>query len=105
MYKPQLRKKKKPHSGKRGLNSLHHNPDFLLLSQRSLLKTLWEKEKILVTSIFSFSHNVFYPSQNKFQFFSHIYFIVYKCFQFGPDKNFVVWYRANASSGSIIQRL
>ena len=24
---------------------------------------------MLVTSIFSFSHNVFYPSQNKFQFF------------------------------------
>ena len=32
----------------------------------SLLKTLWEKEKMLVTSIFSFSHNVFHPSQYKF---------------------------------------
>ena len=30
-------------------------------SRSSLLKTLWEKEKMLVTSIFSFSHNVFYP--------------------------------------------
>ena len=39
---------------------------------------------MLVTSIFSFSHNVFYPTQNKFQFFSHIYFVVCKCFQFGP---------------------
>ena len=28
---------------------------------------------MLVTSIFSFSHNVFYPSKNKFQFFSHVY--------------------------------
>ena len=28
---------------------------------------------MLVTSIFSFPHNVFYPSQNKFQIFSHIY--------------------------------
>ena len=29
----------------------------------------------MVTSIFSFSHNVFYPSQNEFQFFikSHVY--------------------------------
>ena len=27
---------------------------------RQLLKTLWEKEKLLVTSNFSFSHNVFY---------------------------------------------
>ena len=25
-------------------------------------KTLWEKEKMPVTSIFSFFHNVFYPS-------------------------------------------
>ena len=29
------------------------------------LKTLQEKEKMLVTSIFSISHNVFYPSQPK----------------------------------------
>ena len=35
---------------------------------RSLLKTLWEKEKMLVTSIFSFSHNVFYPSKKEFLF-------------------------------------
>ena len=31
-----------------------------------------EKKKMLVTSIFSFSHNVFYPYQIKFKFFSHI---------------------------------
>ena len=40
--------------------------------ERSLLKTLWEKENMLVTSIFSFSHNVFYPSKSKFQFLNHI---------------------------------
>ena len=28
--------------------------------ETSLLKTLWEKEKLLVTSNFSFSHSVFY---------------------------------------------
>ena len=49
------------------------------------------KEKMLVTSIFSFSHNVFYPSRNKFWFFIQIYFVVYKCFQLGQDQNFVVW--------------
>ena len=32
------------------VNSLPYNPD--------LLKTLWEKEKMLLTSIFSFSHNI-----------------------------------------------
>ena len=31
-----------------------------------LLKTLWEKGKMLVTSILSFSQNVFFPPQNKF---------------------------------------
>ena len=30
---------------------------------------MWEKEKLLVTSNFSFSHSVFYPSEN-FQPFS-----------------------------------
>ena len=29
------------------------------------MKTLWEKEKMLVTSIFSFSHNVFFSSHDK----------------------------------------
>ena len=48
------------------VNSLPHNPDFKQPRRKSLLKTLWKKEKILVTSIFSFSQNVFYPSQNKF---------------------------------------
>ena len=37
--------------------------------QRGLLKTLWEKEKMLVTSIFSFSNIEFNPSQNKYLFF------------------------------------
>ena len=35
-------------------------PWFLRVCSTSLLKTLWEKEKLLVTSNFSFSHNVFY---------------------------------------------
>jgi hypothetical protein len=35
-----------------------------------------EKQKMLVTSIFSFSHSVFYPSYNKLQFFSHVYYVV-----------------------------
>ena len=50
------------------VNSLLHNPDFKRPCIRSLLKTLWEKEKMLVTSIFSFSHNVFYPSKTNFSF-------------------------------------
>ena len=48
---------------------------------------------MLVTSIFSFSHNVFYHFQNKFQFLDSIYFVVCICFEFGPVQNFVVWER------------
>ena len=33
--------------------------------------------------IFSFSHNVFNYSQNKFQLLDYIYFVVCNCFQFG----------------------
>ena len=40
----------------------------------SLSKMLCEKEKVLVTSIFSFSHNIFYPFQNQFQHFIHVLF-------------------------------
>ena len=43
--------------------------------KRSLLKTGWEKEKMLVTSIFSFPHHVFYHFLNKLKIFSHFYFV------------------------------
>ena len=64
----------------------------MTLRQSALLKTLWEKEKMLVTSIFSFSHNVFYSSQNKFQVFSHIHSVICKVFYSGLVQNFVLWY-------------
>ena len=37
----------------------------------------------LVTSILSFSQNDFYPSQNKFQLLSQIFYGVFMCFHFG----------------------
>ena len=37
-----------------------NKPWFLRVCSTSLLKTQWEKEKLLVTSNFSFSHSVFY---------------------------------------------
>ena len=40
-------------------NPFQDKPWFLCACSRSLLKTLWEKEKLLVTSKFSFSHSVF----------------------------------------------
>ena len=44
------------------LNPFPNKPWFLRVCSTSLLRTLWKKEKLLVTSNFSFSHSVFYPS-------------------------------------------
>ena len=38
-----------------------NKPWLLRVWSTSLFKTLWEKEKLLITSNFSFSHSVFYP--------------------------------------------
>ena len=94
-------------------NPFPHNNTFWRVWERSLLKTLWEKEKMLVASIFSFSHNVFYTIKEKEKMlvasifsFSHnvfytikdrnfhlcyIYFVVCKCFEFRQGQIFVIW--------------
>ena len=41
------------------------------------------KEKMLVTNIFSFSHNVFYSIKDRNYDLCYIHFVVCKCFQFG----------------------
>ena len=41
------------------LTLYHIIPTFNETEESSILKTLWEKEKMLVTSIFSNSHNLF----------------------------------------------
>ena len=41
--------------------------------KKKSFETLWDKEKMLVTSFISFSSNVFYPSKSELQFFSNIY--------------------------------
>ena len=43
------------------VNPFPNKACFFRVYGTSLLKTLWEKEKLLVTSNFSFSHSVFYP--------------------------------------------
>ena len=48
------------------VNPYHRIPSFHDLEKEDL-KT-WEKETVLVTSIFSFSHNILYPSQKDFLF-------------------------------------
>ena len=43
-------------------NPFPNKPWFLHVGSTGLSKTLWEEEKLLVTSNFSFSHSVFYLS-------------------------------------------
>ena len=57
---------------KKTLTLSHTDPTFNDLENRSFQKTLWEKEKMLVTSIFSFSNNVFFPITEKLHHLSHI---------------------------------
>ena len=55
----------------------------LLVYRISLLKTLWEKEKLLVTSNFFFSHSVFLAFGELFAIFIKFEIVVCKLFQFG----------------------
>ena len=63
------------------------NPNFYHLCERSLLKTLCEIDKMLVTSIFSFSHNFFYHSKKKNIFISYVMFILSTVSALSLDKS------------------
>ena len=62
-------------------------PWFLRVYSTRLLKTLWEKEKLLVTSNFSFCHSVFYSLEELSSVFIKFEIVVCKLFQF------IVWER------------
>ena len=70
------------------VNPFPNKPWFLRVCSTSLLKTLWEKEKLLVTSNFSFSHSVFYPFEEVSAIFIKFVIVVCKVFQFGQVNNF-----------------
>ena len=66
-----------------GFNPFPNKPWFLRVCNTSLLKTLREKEKLLVTSNFFFSHSVFYPFGNISAILIKVKIVVCKFFQFG----------------------
>ena len=76
-------------------NPFQNKPWFLHVCSTSHLKTLWQKEKLLVTRNFSFSHSVFYPFGELSVIFIKSEIVVCKFFQFGIAKNFIVWERVN----------
>ena len=65
------------------INPFPNKPWFLRVCSTSLLKTLWEKEKLLVTSNFSFSHSVFYPFVELSTILITFEIVVCKLFEFG----------------------
>ena len=69
-----------------------NKPWFLRVCSTSLLKTLWEKEKLLITSDFSFFPSVFYPFGDFSAVFTKLEILVCKLFQFGRVQNVSVVY-------------
>ena len=64
-------------------NSFPNKPWFLRVCSTSLLKTLREKEKLLIRSNFSFSLSVFYPFGQLSAIFIKFKIVVCKFFQIG----------------------
>ena len=66
------------------VNPFSHSDTFRRPWETTLLKTLWEKETLLITSNFSFTHSVFYQFRELLAIFIEFKIIVFRLFQFGP---------------------
>ena len=60
-----------------------NKPWLLRVHSTSLLKTLWEKEKLLVMCNFFFSHSVFYPFGRLSAIFIKLEIVTCKLLEFG----------------------
>ena len=85
------------------LSPFPNKPCFLRVCSTHLLKTPWEKEKLLVTSNFSFSHSVFYLVGELSAIFVKLKIVVCTLFQFGSLK-FVIWERVKTNFQSIFAK-
>ena len=80
---------------KGSLNPFPNKPWFLRVYSIIYLKTLWEKEKLLVTSHFSFSHSVFYPFWTTFFHFHQFQNCRLQTLSVWKSQKFAVWERVN----------
>ena len=80
-------------------NPFPNKPRVLHVCSTSLLKTLWEKEKLLLTSNFSFSHSIFYPFADLSSIFNS-YLKSSFSFNFWKSLKFVVWERVRKIESS-----
>ena len=81
------------------VNLFPKKPWFLRACSGSLLKIPWEKEKLLVTSNFSFSHSVFYPSGELSAIFTTNRNCRLQTLSISKSQEFVVWERVNKIHG------
>ena len=72
----------------RVVKPVSNKPWFLHVCRTSLLKTLWEKEKLLITRNFSFFHSVFHPFGELSATFIKLKVVVCKLFLFRRVLNF-----------------
>ena len=78
-------------------NSFPDKPGCLLACSKGLLKALWEKEKLLVTSNFSISQSIFYPFGDLSAIFIKFEIVVCKALSVWKSLKFVVWERVKLS--------
>ena len=64
---------------------------FLRVCNTGSMETRWEKEKLLLTTNFSFSHSVFHRFGEPPVIFIKLEIVACKLFQFGTVQNSVVW--------------
>ena len=76
-----------------GFKPFPNKPWFLRVCSKGLFKTLWEKEKLLVTSNFSFSHSVFNPFGELPAIFIKFKIVVCKTVSIWKCLKFVIWER------------
>ena len=74
------------------------SPGFYVSALELFLQILWEKEKLLVTSNFSFSNSVFFPFGELSVTFITVKIVVCKSLLVGMSLKFVVWERVNPFS-------
>ena len=74
------------------LNPFPNKPLFFTCLQNKSFRPMWEKEKLLVMSNFSFSHSVFYLFGELSAIIIEFRIVICKLFQFGSLK-FVIWER------------
>ena len=90
-----------PPLGKMTLNPFPNKPWFLRVCSTGPLKTLWEKEKLLVMSNFFFSRSVLYPFRELSVLFIKFEIVVCKIPSVWKGLKFVVWERVKNTAGPV----